>query len=164
MAIRKEDAASGNNAVGSGRIEHTLLTTGVDSEDTIVVRKRRREDDCQSASPNGLIRRLRKRPRYEEDLRTRTLRAILSHKTLPQPPPALHSTRTYGSSGATLDAAFLPFKYRESDIEIVKNIGSGPHYVIFKVIAGNKSYHLYVVGIPICAASLRHELHLTITF
>jgi hypothetical protein len=63
-----------------------------------------------------------------------------------------------------LDAVLLPFKYRESEIEIVKNTGNGPYYVIFKVVAGNKSYHLYVVGIPICAASVGHKLQLTITF
>ncbi|KAF4612838.1 hypothetical protein G7Y89_g15536 [Cudoniella acicularis] len=144
MATPKEDVASGNDATGSGRIEHTLPTTGVDSEDIIFVRKRRREDECQSTSSNGLILRPRKRRRCQEDLRTRTLRALLPHKTSPQPPAALPSTHIYGSSGTTLDAALLPFKYREAEIEIVKSIGNGPHFVVFKIIAGKKSYHLYV--------------------
>jgi hypothetical protein len=101
-------------------------TPGVDSEDNIFVRKRRREDESQSTSPNALIRRPHKRQRCQEDLRTRTLRTLLSHKTPLQPPPALPSTRIYGSPGAALDAALLPFKYREAEIEIVKNIDSGP--------------------------------------
>lgn len=67
MAIAKEDVASGNNA-GSGRIEHTLLTTVVGSEDVLSsditsARKRKREDEWQPTPSDDFIRRARKRRR-----------------------------------------------------------------------------------------------------
>lgn len=152
MANRKEVVAHGNN-IGSGRIEHTMPTiiasSGIRASGIVCARKRQREDDEEFIGGGC------KRQRRLEDLRTRTLRASVgacSKETRFRTPQRTPSR----PAGGFCDAApyALPaFEYQESEIQIVEAIGSTPRYMIFRIIAGGQSYHLYVVRIlPYCTS------------
>jgi hypothetical protein len=148
-----EDVASPNYAQSHG-IEDSLAMTSAGTENVlpsvdVSTRKRKCNSSPLWTVSNNVDGRARKR-RLGKDLHKQVLqasvRAHLDGKQLRNVPPL--SLRCIGDPPSLSSDGTLPaFKYTKSEIEIVEAIGDAPHYKIFRAVASNQSYHLYIVRI-----------------
>jgi hypothetical protein len=102
--------------------------------------KRKRDEDCKEDLSAGSIWKHRKRQRDAGNLRKHILRkaADSQHFRSLFPKPKTSSRHRNSSRSTT-------FAFQESQIEIVEIVGSTSHYIIFRILLGGQSYHLYMV-------------------